>query len=158
MTFQMAHPDGGGPGGVGRIVERDLAAAQTFNVGALLLVDGNGAFAECGADPAAIAAVALAPAGADTSGFNILATKAFPPGKMQAEVIKDRTFTAGYVGTLPAADGGSYGVVRDTDSSWKVDFTETVNTCLKLVGRRTTSPENIARVIVQFLDSHVQAI
>lgn len=155
MSFQMAHPDGVA---VGRVVERDLAAAQTFSVGALLLVDGNGAFAECGADPAAIAAVALAPAGADASGFNILGTKSFPPGKMQAETIKNRIFSAKYVGTLPAADGGLYGVVKDSDGDWKVDFTETTATRLKLVGRRTTSPENIARVLVQFLDANVQAI
>lgn len=155
MSFQLAYPEGDD---VGRVVERDIAAAQTWNVGALLLVDANGAFAECGADPAAIAAVALAPQGADASGFNILGTKAFPPGKMQAAPIKNRQFTAKYVGTLPAADGGVYGVVRDTDLDWKVDFAETTNTRLKLIGRRTTSPENIARVIVQFLDANVQAI
>lgn len=157
MSFQPAFPEGG-PGGVGRVVERDIAASQAWNVGALLLVDSNGAFAECGADPAAIAAVALAPTGADTSGFNILGQKAFPPGKMQAATIKGRHFTAKYVGSLPAADGGLYGVVRDTDGLWKVDFSETTATRLKLVGRRTTSPENIARVIVEFLDANVQAI
>jgi hypothetical protein len=155
MSFQLAHPDGVA---VGRVVERDIAASQTWNVGALLLVDANGAFAECGADPAAIAAVALAPQGTDTSGFNILGTKAFPPGKMQAATIKNKVFTAKYTGTLPAADGGLYGVVKDTDNDWKVDFSETTATRLKLVGRRTTSPENIARVLVKFLDANVQDI
>jgi len=155
MSFQLAHPVGVA---VGRVVERDLAASQTFNVGALLLVDSNGAFAECGADPAAIAAVALAPAGSDTSGFNVLGVKPFPPGKMQAKTIQGVQFTAKYVGTLPAADGGLYGVVRDTDGDWKVDFSETSATRLKLIGRRTTSPENIARVVVQFLDANVQTI
>lgn len=158
MSFQIAYPDGTGPGGVGRIVERDIAAAQAWNTGALVLVDANGAFAECGADPAAVAAVALAPTGADTSGFNILGTKAFPPGKMQAATIKGRRFTAKYIGTLPAADGGLFGVVKDSDGDWKVDFTETVNTRLKLIGRRTLSPENIARVVVEFLDANVQVI
>lgn len=155
MSFQLAHPDGDD---VGRVVTRDLAASQTFNVGALLAVDSNGAFAECGADPAAIAAVALSPAGTDSSGFNILGRKEFPSGKMQACPIKNRQFTAKYVGSLPAADGGLYGVVRDTDGDWKVDFSEIVNTSLKLVGRRTNSPENIARVVVQFLDANVQVI
>jgi len=156
MSFQLAHPVGVA---VGRVVERDLAASQTFTVGALLLVDSNGAFAECGADPAAIAAVALAPAGSDTSGFNILGVKPFPPGKMQGKTIGDNCqFTAKYVGTLPAADGGAYGVVKDSDGDWKVDFNETSATRLRLIGRRTTSPENIARVVVQFLDANVQTI
>lgn len=158
MSFQIAFPEHG-PGGAGRNVDRDIAASQTWNVGALLLVDANGAFAECGADPAAIAAVALAPQGTDTSGFNILGTKAFPPGRMQAATIgNQRHFTAKYVGTLPAADGGLFGVVRDTDGDWKVDFTETTATRLKLVSRRTQSPENIARVVVEFLAANVQAI
>ena len=155
MSFQLAHPVGVA---VGRVVERDLAASQVFNVGALLLVDSNGAFAECGADPAAIAAVALAPAGPDTSGFNILGVKPFPPGKMQAETLAGKQFTAKYVGTLPAADGGVYGVVRDTDGSWKVDFSEVTATRVTLIGRRTTSPENIARVVVEFLATCIQTI
>lgn len=157
MSFQPAYPEGG-PGGVGRVVTRPIAASQAWNTGALLLVDNNGAFAECGADPAAIAAVALAPTGSDTSGFNILGQKAFPPGQMQAATIKGRRFIAKYVGTLPAADGGAYGVVRDSDGFWKVDFTETTATRLKLVDRRTTSPENLALVVVEFLDANVQAI
>jgi hypothetical protein len=158
MSFQMAYPDGPSPGGVGRIVTRPLAAAQVFNVGALLLVDANGAFAECAANPAAIAAVALAPAGTDASGFNMLGAFPFPPGQMQGEAIKGRKFTCKYVGTLPAADGALYGVVRDSDNSWKVNFADTVNTRVKLVDRRTNSPENIARVVVEFLDANVQSI
>lgn len=157
MSFQIAYPDGGAAG-VPRIVTRALAAAQAFNVGALVLVDANGNFAECGADPAAIAAVALAPAGSDSSGFNILGTKSFPPGYMQGCCIKGKAFSAKYVGSLPAADGGLYGVVKDSDGDWKVDFGETTNTRLKLVDRRTNSPENIGRVIVRFLDANAQDI
>lgn len=156
MSFQMAHPDGVA---VPRVVTRPLAASQAFNAGALLLVDANGAFAECGADPTSIAAVALGPCGTDASGFNILGKKEFPPGYMQGESIRGgKTFSAKYVGSLPAADGGAYGVVKDSDGDWKVDFTDTTNTRLRLVDRRTTSPENIARVLVQFLDANVQAI
>lgn len=155
MSFQMAHPNGVA---VPRVVTRPLAAGAAFLEGALLLVDANGAFAECGADPAAIAAVALAPCGADTSGFNILGKKEFPPGYMQGETIKDREFSAKYIGSLPAADGGAYGVVKDSDGYWKVDFTDTTATRVRLVDRRTTSPENIARVVVKFLDANVQTI
>lgn len=156
MSFQLAHPYGRS---VPRVIEKPLAAAQTFNAGALLLADASDNFAECGADPASIGAVALSGAGSDTSGFNIFGKKEFPPGKMQAVPLKtDLPFTAKYVGTLPAANGGSYGVVRDTDSDWKVDFAETVATRVKLVDRRTTSPENIARVVVEFLAANIQLL
>ncbi len=156
MSFQVAYPDGMA---VGYMVDGPLAASQAFPVGSLLIRDSDFAFAECGADPAAVAAVALAPCGTDSSGFNILAHKEFPPGRMQVCPVQNkRAFTALYVGSLPAADGALYGVVKDTDDIWKVDFNETTATVVKLIGRRTDSPENIARVIVEFIDDVVQAI
>jgi hypothetical protein len=156
MSFILAESQ---DGSIPRVVERSNAAGQAYNKGALLLVDGSNNFAECGADPAAIACVAEAGAGADTANFvNVLGVKGFPPGKNQGTYIKDQVFSARYVGTLPAADGGSYGVVRDTDGLWKVDFAETVNTRLKLVGRMTGSPENQPRVKVKFLDANVQVV
>lgn len=156
MSFQLANP---GPGeDVPRIVERTVAAAQSFLEGALLLIDGSNNAAECGADPAAIAGVAISAYGADTTGFVRTGEKEFPPGKMQIIAALGREFTARYVGTLPAADGALYGVVKDSDGYWKVDFTETVNPRLKLVNRRTASPENVARVTVKFLDANVQII
>jgi hypothetical protein len=101
--------------------------------------------------------VTLSPGGTDTSGFNRFAKKEFPPGRMQAYAMNpDVTFSAKYVGTLPGANGALYGVVRDTDLDWKVDFAETVNTRLKLIDRRTASPENIARVLVRFLVANIQ--
>ena len=156
MSFYQAHPDGTD---VPRIVTRPIAAGQAWNTGALLILDANGAFVECGADPALVAAVALAPTGADTSGFNILGQKAFPPGWAQAEPVGYRKpFCAKYVGTLPAADGAEYGVVRDTDGLWKVDFAETTAKVVTLVDRRTTSPENLGIVVVRFREAIVQAI
>lgn len=154
--FQLATPKGVA---VPRVVQRPLAAAQAFLSGSLVLVDANGAVAECGADPASIAGVSLAPCGADTSGFNILAKKEFPLGNMQfIPLTTDQMFIANYVGTLPAADGASYGVVKDTDNFWKVDFSDTTNLRVKLVGRRTTSPENLALVYVLFLSTNIQLI
>jgi hypothetical protein len=155
VSFQQAHPDGLA---VPRIVEKSLAAAQAFNAGALLVADSSDNYAECGADPAAIGAVAVSGAGSDTSGFNRFAKKEFPPGKMQGITLPGIVFTCKYVGTLPAANGASYGVVRDTDSDWKADFTELASPVLTLVGRRTDSPENIARVVVVFLSGVIQAI
>jgi hypothetical protein len=62
MSFQLAHPDGVR---VPRIVEKNLAAAQAFLEGALVLADASDNYAECGADPASIAGVTVSPAGAE---------------------------------------------------------------------------------------------
>ena len=141
------------------VVELPVAAAADFSQGALLLKDANGAFAECGADPAAIGAVALSDYKADTTGFNHLGRTEFPPGYMQGMKVQgDTPFRAEYVGTLPAADGGSYGVVRDTDGRWKVDFDETTATRVKLLRRFTNSPENQNLVEVSVLAANVQIL
>lgn len=141
------------------IVERNQFAGSAYPQGSLLLVNGSNEFAECGADPAAIAAVSCSATGTDTTGFNRLGVKGFPPGRVQGiQVTRERLFRAKYVGVLPAVDGGLYGVVKDVDGLWKVDFTEVVNTRLKLVGRRTNSPENIPEVIVKFLAANVQIV
>jgi hypothetical protein len=140
-----------------RIREKPLAAGATGLRGSLLLVDANGAYAVCGADPVAIAAVAENDFGPDTGGYGGHGTKEFPPGYMQGTMVADnQPFFAGYVGTLPAADGASYGVVLDADGKWKVDFTDTTATRVKLIGRRTNSPENIPEVEVVFLAANVQ--
>lgn len=156
MSFQQAYPDGVA---VPRIVTLPLAASQVFNTGALLLKDGDGAAAECAADPDTVGGIALAGAGPDVSGFNILGAKSFPPGYVQVLALDPNVpLSAKYVGTLPAADGGEYGAVRDTDGDWKIDFNETSAVLFKLVDRRTLSPENIARVIVRPLAAAVQLI
>lgn len=154
--FILAAP---APGGfVPPIVEKALAAGYAEEQGALLIVNGSGQFAACGADPALVAAVALTPGGTDSSGFNILGHKEFPPGYMQGIAVRGQEFRAPYVGTLPAADGGQYGVIRDADGVWKVDFDEVVNVVLTLVGRLTNDPEDQPEVLVRFLDSVVQDI
>jgi hypothetical protein len=153
--FKFTHPESNR---VPRTIEKDLAAAQAFNDGALLVVNVDDDFAECGADPALVAAVSVSAAGSDTTGFNRFAKKEFPPGKMQGIALRGNYFTAEYVGTLPAADGAEYGVLRDTDSDWKVDFNEVANPRVTLVGRRTASPESVARVIVTFLSANIQII
>lgn len=141
------------------IVERDIVPAAAYLQGALLVVNGSNQFAECGADPASIAAVACTDVGPDTSGYNRLGQKNFPPGRIQAiRVTRERRFRGLYVGTLPAVDGGSYGVVKDADNKWKVDFTDTTATRVKLVGRRTNSPENLPQVIVVFLAANIQVV
>ncbi len=142
-----------------RVKEGPLAAAQAFLQGALCLIDGSGNIAECGADPAAIAGVSLTGCGALTGVGNGLGYREFPPGIMKIEAVQDEVvWRATYSGTLPAADGGSYGVLRLAGGDWVVDFAETVNTRLKLVGRLTNSPENVPEVLVVFLAANVQVI
>lgn len=146
------------PGGmIPRTVNRPLAAGASGLRGAALLVDANGAYATCGADPAAIAAVAATDYGADTSGFNHTGSKNFPPGYLQGHSIEEgQLFAAEYVGVLPAAAGGSYGIVLDADGKWKVDFGEAVATRVKLVRLLTGSPENRPEVEVEFLVANIQ--
>lgn len=142
-----------------RVKELALAAGASFPKGSLMLVDGAGAFAECGADPVAIAAVSESGAGADISIGSHFGIANFPPGKIQGTAVQDEVvFRASYVGALPAANGGSYGVIKDAGLGWSVDFAEVVNTRVKLVGRLTDSPENIAEVLVSFLAANVQII
>lgn len=153
--FILAKPDGDH---TPRVVEKDLAASQSFLVGALLLVDGSGNYAECGADPASIAAVSETGAGTDSSGFNRFSSYSFPPGRMTGTSVRNNVFRTPYIGTLPAADGGAYGVIKDSDGAWKTDFNEVVNTRVRLVGRLTTAPENQPEVLVKVLDANVQDV
>jgi hypothetical protein len=134
-----------------------MAAGASGLRGAAVLIDANGAYATCGADPAAIAGVAATDYGADTSGFNHTGFKNFPPGYLQAHAIEEgQLFIAEYVGTLPAAPGASYGIVLDSDGRWKVDFSDTTATRVKLVRLLTGSPENRPEVEVEFLVANVQ--
>lgn len=156
MSFQLAYPKGVA---VPRIVTKPLAASQAFLEGALVVLDSSFAVTECGADPTSIGGIALSGCGADASGFNILAKKEFPPGYMQVLALSAEVpLSCKYVGTLPAADGGSYGTVKDTDGYWKLDFAETTTTSFKLVDRLTGSPENVGRVIVIPLVARIQLI
>lgn len=142
-----------------RIKERPLAAGATGKRGALLVVDVNGAYATCGADPASIAAVAASDYGPDTSGFNHLGVKGFPHGYMQGISVQDnQPFLAHYMGTLPAAPGGTYGVTLDADGEWKVDFSKSAaNQRVKLTSIETTvSPINRNQVEVVVLAANVQ--
>ena len=142
---------------VPRVRVLPVQSGSAWSKGALLVRNANAEWAECGADPAAIAAVAEHGVGADVSGYAPLNVKEFPPGQAIGTLIQGETaWRAEYVGTLPAADGGSYGVVRDTDGRWKVDFADTVATRVRLVNRFTRSPENVAQVEVVFLPANVQ--
>lgn len=156
MSFKLARAKSQS---IPRVKEKALAAGAAFKLGALLLVNASNEYAECGADPALVAAVSETGAGASTEIGNRFGKEEFPPGFMQATAVQDEVeFRAKYVGTLPGAVGGSYGVIRDTDSFWKVDFAETVATRVKYVRSLALSPENLPEVIVSFLAANVQVI
>lgn len=154
MSFKLARLEGQS---VKNHVQLPYASGSTFPQGALVLRNASNEWAECGADPVAIGGVSEHGVGADTLGYGGHGYKEFPPGYAIVIPVQGETrFLAKYVGTLPAVDGGSYGVVKDADGDWKVDFAETVATRVKLVGRRTGSPENLALVEVTFLAANVQ--
>lgn len=160
MSFRQA---GLAPGGAQPpTLHLPVAAGQAWEKGALLIADANGQWAECGADPAAVGAVAANAYGADTSGFVRTARKEFPPGEMVAVLVGGLVpFRAKYVGSLPAVTGGSFGVIRDTDGLWKVDFNEVTALRVKVAPnglRLASAPFNRNEVIVFFLPTIVQAL
>lgn len=141
------------------IKEKAVAGGAAFEDGALLLMDANGAWAECAANPAVIGAVSESAYGTDTTGFVRTGKREFPPGYMQGILVQNgQEFHCEYLGGLPAADGLSYDVIRDSDLRWKVNFASVVAARAKLVGRMTNSPENRNRVIVQILAANAQAL
>lgn len=107
-----------------------LAAAQDFERGALVLRNADGNIAECGADPASIAGVALA-AVADYAWQDDTFGKVSPRVPVATA---DQEFRGTLLGTFAAADvGASYGVV-DSAGTWVVDKADAVNTRVQIVG------------------------
>lgn len=152
MSF-MAIP---GRGGVTPLV-REKAITGTWEAGSLLTVNGSDQFAEAGADPATVNAVALHAVGSGSGAQYPVGRKEFPPNRAQACWSgHEFGFTADYTGTLPANAGANYGVVKDSDSKWKVDFSETVNTRLTLTDISfTVAPLSQRRVRIKFLTANV---
>lgn len=150
MSFRLADSE---DGMIPRTIERAVTSGGAWLQGAPLVINGSNEFAEAGADPATIHCFALTPAGTDTSGFNILAKKEFPPGYAQGiTVALNKRFRAFYTGSLPAADGGDYGITKGADSIWRVDFGKTGGSArVRLVDRLTNAPESQAEVIVEVL-------
>ncbi len=140
--------------------QRALVPGSAGRKGHLLTQTAAGQFAEV-VDPdpalATIAAVALSDWGPGAGSLFPLGTREFPPGFMQAYIIQDDVpFLAQYVGALPATEGGTYGVVRHA-GLWKVDFTDTVATRVRLVDLRTAiAPTARPEIGVVFLPGFMQ--
>jgi hypothetical protein len=97
-----------------------LAAAQTFKLGALVLLDGSANVTECGADPATIYGIAAHDAGKDPQdATKVILYKLFEGQKFWMQCSAD---------PVAANRGISYGVAKDADGVWYVDFTDTVAT------------------------------
>lgn len=98
---------------------------NTWLKGAPLILS-SGTFVEAGADPATIGGIALHDVGAGTGRLYPTGRKEFPPNFAQAVQLEDfQTWTALFLGTLPTTIGSSYGITKDTDNKWKVDFAKT---------------------------------
>lgn len=107
-----------------------LAASQTFNAGALVVLDASEDVTECGADPASILGVATVPA-----------EHVIESGYIEVYVADNVTVFAmkGTSNPAKANINQSYGVVKDgTSNRWEVDLTDTTNTRVKVVDIDTT--------------------
>lgn len=155
MAFYLANPDGVA---VPRTIEKSLAVGQEFPTGSLLLMDGDGNFAEVGADPAAIAAVSVSGAGADDTGYVRFQVAEFPPGKMQGMALAGNIFKADYIGALPDQDGGDYGVAFDATKGWCIDFDEVTEGPFRLVNRQPIELGGINQVLVKANEAYIQPI
>lgn len=108
-----------------------IATNAAWRSGSLLLVNGSDQWEECGADPALIGGVALDEVGDGVGPLVPTGRREFPLFNAGAIVVTpDTLFSGPYVG-VPQI--GNYGVVKGTDGIWRVDFTETVNTRVRVV-------------------------
>lgn len=123
-----------------------LAAAQTFKTGALVLRDGSANIAECGADPAVIYGVAEEPATKEiTDATKIVVTRATE---------MTRWWFPTNVAPTSANSGVNYGVTKDSDGIWYVDFTKTAGSARVYVHQVDTDTN---RVEVSVLAANRQA-
>jgi hypothetical protein len=160
MSFQLESP---GPGGGLPTTARQkkVASGGAWKKGNILTVNASDEYAQIAttADPAlnTMAAIALHDVGTGTGALYPIGVMEFPPGYAQAWAIREGLrFTAEYTGTLPATAGGSYGIIYDTDTRFKVDFSDTTNTRVKLVEIDWTKPPlSRGRVTVQFLAGYL---
>lgn len=155
MSFYPAKLDGMA---TPRVVQKAIAANEVFDVGALLLVDANGEYAECGADPASVAVVSIAEAGEDTEGFGGHGRREFPPGEVQGvPVAEGQLFTAEFTGAIGDV-GTAYGVAV-VNGEWVVDFGDVTATAVVLVDKLDEVPGGWpGRVLVRFESTAVQEI
>ena len=143
-----------------RVRARPVVSGGTWALGSLLLLNGSGEWAECGADPALIGGVSEHPVGTGSGALAPTGRLEFPPNEAIATLVdNEQQFHCDWVGTLPSVVGGSFGVVRGADGIWRVDFTDTTATRVKLVSiDETAAPLSRRRVSVVVLAANVQIV
>lgn len=161
----LAQPSGGSGGKIPQTVEKTIASGYSEVQGALLQQSATNTWEATGSDPVQVAAVALTPGGADTSGYNILGRKEFPPLSMQGILPRGQRFLFPYMGSVPAAvDGSTYGATRDTDGYYKIDFNKLGGGVFNYFGFPDLSPADSAgsgqdtRALVSFVEGIIQAV
>ncbi len=98
-------------------IQLPLAAAQTYKTGAAGVRDGSGNITECGADPASIYGFSTGEATKNpVDSTKTIIMKAFEGQKFWMQCSADPT---------SANSGVSYGITKDSDGVWYVDFTKT---------------------------------
>lgn len=101
-------------------IQLPLAASQTYKTGSACFMNGSGLMQECGADPASIYGFSTGEATKNpvdpTKGIFY---KAFEGQKFWAPCSSDPT---------SANRGVNYGLAKDADGIWYVDFTDVANT------------------------------
>lgn len=100
-------------------------AAATFKVGAAVVLDAQKEVTECGADPASIYGFALTRVDAGVSKdpqdtTKVLVMKAIEGEKFCMQASSDPVEAT--------HRNNSYGLIKDADGIWTVDFTDTTNT------------------------------
>lgn len=96
------------------------AANQTFELGALVVLDASKNVTECGADPASIYGMALEPAGKDPEGAYTIVAPAFEGQFFWMQCSSDPS--------IANNQNKTYGVAKDADGIWHVDLSDTTNT------------------------------
>ncbi len=126
-------------------------SAQTFKAGALVLTAADGETDECAADPTAILGVALS-AAKTALGYNMandadIVAFTGRENKVAVAIANNKnTFSGRGVngGTDPVVPlqthiGEQYGVVKDSDGIWAIDFAETTTKSVQIVGFDSTT-------------------
>lgn len=104
-----------------------VAAAATFVAGAAVVLDGSKQVTECGADPASIYGFALFGATAGVSKDPQDPTRVLVAKAIEGEKFWMQCSSAPSEATHR---NNSYGIAKDADGIWYVDFTDVVNTRL----------------------------
>lgn len=140
--------------------EYPVKAAEAWPDGALLMLDTDGLLVECGADPTAVAGVALGAYGGTATVYDRTGALGTPPGTALVMLARDNAeFTCEVKGTITDLDIlDEHGVIVDTDGDWKLDIAETTTKVVKVVRLLDTGIGTPTRVVVRFLAAAVQAI